>query len=344
MVPDNITFNPVVNNCYNLYSEFKHIPKEGDWTWTKYLLEHVFGEQYELGIRYMQILYLYPDKQTVILVMVSAIKQTGKTTFLNWINMLFGDNMAMLSSSDFLSSFNYYGRKNIIAIEETLFEKKLTMEKLKALATQKYITINEKFIAQYMIPFYGKIILTSNYEDKFALVDPDEIRFFVRKLGEPIHTNHAIETELLKEIPAFLDYLQSLSPLEWKNPPSRSGFSAQELLNENLIAVKKESRPGLYKDIEMHIADFFYNNKQFFFLATPQDIKNKFFRDENRNQISYIRTILKDDFKMQPEKLKKYYPFEDETAAPKTGRPYRFNRTDFVTKDEDLVTNETTPF
>jgi hypothetical protein len=344
MVPDNINFKPFVNNCYNLYSEFRHVPAPGEWTWTKYLLEHVFGEQIELGIRLMQILYLYPDKQTVILVLVSAMKQTGKTTFLNWLNMLVGDNMALLSSSDFLSSFNYYGRKNIIAIEETLFEKRLTMEKLKALATQKYITINEKFVAQYMIPFYGKIILTSNYEDKFALVDPDEIRFFVRKLGEPLHINHAIESELLKEIPAFLNYLQSLPALDWKNPPSRSGFSADELMNENLTAVKRESRPGLYKDIELHIADFFYNNKQTFFLATVQDIKNKFFRDDTRNQINYIRTILKDEFRMQPEKLKKYYPFEEETAAAKTGRPYRFNRIDFVTEDEDLVTKDTPPF
>ena len=124
MAPNNIVFQPTIDNCLNLDSEFLHIPGPGEWIWTERLLKQVFSEQYELGLRYMQILYLHTDRSTVILAIVSTERGTGKTTFLNWINLLFGANVAMISSSDFISGFNSHdATKTIIAIEETLFEK-----------------------------------------------------------------------------------------------------------------------------------------------------------------------------------------------------------------------------
>lgn len=328
MVPDNLNYTPVINKCYNLYSPFQHVPAPGEWLWTERLVRHIFGEQYDLGIRYLQILYLNPDRSTIILVLVSKERGTGKTTFLNWINMLFGSNVAVISSTDFLSGFNgHYATKNILAIEETLFDKKLTIEKLKALTTAKYIQINEKYAAQFKIPFYGKIILTSNNEDKFASIDQEEIRFLVRKIGRPEFTNHAIEDDLLKEIPAFLHFLQSLAPVDWS--VSRSGFLADELKNDSLDAVVRESKSGLYKDLMIALAEFFNNSKTEFFYASVTDLKNKFFPYDNRISTSYLRKVLKDEFNMEPGRLQRYYPFEDELSASKTGRPYRFDKKDY---------------
>jgi len=94
MEPDNEEFKPEIDNCLNLYSEFPHIPLEGEWKWTEILLKHVFGDQYNLGLRYLQILYLHHKRSTVILTLISKERQTGKTTFLNWIQALFGGNVA----------------------------------------------------------------------------------------------------------------------------------------------------------------------------------------------------------------------------------------------------------
>lgn len=338
MRPDNINFEPTLNGCYNLYTEFQHTPAEGEWQWTQWLLEHVFGEQYELGLRYMQILYLHPDRQTVILALVSTKRETGKTTFLNWINMLFGDNMILITSNDFQSGFNgHYGRKNVICVEETLFEKRLVIEKLKSLATQKYITINDKFIIPYMIPFYGKLILTSNFEDRFALIDDKEIRFFVRKLEEPKHKDHTIENYLLKEIPAFLHYLKSLPPVDWR--VSRSGFTPEELKNESLTAVVKESRHEISKDLEILIKEYFNtheNLEQFYASAT--DLKKQFFPYDNRNGIAWLTRALKEDFNYLPEEMRRYYEFEDETKTSKSGTPYLFKRIDFCQSVKDCQT------
>ena len=214
IVPDNFNYTPVYNNCYNLYCEFRHKSVQGRWDWTKKLLDHVFGEQIEQGIRYLQVLYLHPDRMLPILVLVSKERQTGKTTFLNWLNMMFGDNMVLITPEDLINGFNsIYATSNIIAVEETLIEKSITVEKIKSLATGKFISVNQKFVSQFKLPFFGKIIMTSNNEDKFARIDDEEIRFFVRKLGIPKYTNHNIETDLVNEIPAFLNYLETLPPV-----------------------------------------------------------------------------------------------------------------------------------
>lgn len=341
MRPDNLNYRQKVNDSYNLYNPFCHTPAPGDWTWTRRLLEHVFGEQYEIGIRYMQILFLHPDRQTVILVLVSAARGTGKTTVLNWLNMLFGDNMILLSSTDFLSSFNFYAKKNIITVEETLFEKKLTVERLKSLATQKHITINEKFIPQFMIPFYGKLVLTSNYEDRFAMIDSQEIRFLVRKLGKPAFTNHAIEDDLLSEIPAFIYYLKSLPPVDWS--VSRSGFTADELKNENLTAVVKESRHGISKEMDILITEHFDNHPKLIeFDAAPTDLRKQFFPYDNRNGLGWLIRALKEDFDMMPtDNPRRYIPFNENATPSKTGRYYKFLRENFTEKG---VEDEDAPF
>jgi hypothetical protein len=326
--PSNINFEQVVGNSYNLYSKFNHIPKSGDWTWTGRLIKHVFGEQYELGLRYLQVLYQHPEKSTVILALVSSARGTGKTTFLNWLNALFGANMVFISSSDITGNFNsQYASKNIVAIEETLFGNRHVVDKLKGLATAKFIQVNEKFVPSYKIQCYVKIILTSNNEDNFAIVEAEEIRFLVRKLGKPEFENHAIEDYLIKEIPAFLHYLNSLPAVDWN--VSRSGFTSEELKNSSLDAVVKESKSALYKDLWDRLNDYFNNTNQDFILAAPMDLKDRFFEKNYRIDSGYIRTILKNDFKIYPEINQRYLPFNK--TESKVGRPYRFNRTDFVT-------------
>jgi hypothetical protein len=334
MVPDNINYQQIINNQVNLYNQPCHIPTPGEWPWTKILLEQIFGEQYELGIRYMQILYCYPQWATVILVLVSSKQKTGKTTFVNWISMIFGNNSAVISSMDFQSAFNgHFAKKNIVMIEETLFDKKLTIEKLKALATQKQLSVNQKYIDQFNLEFFGKIILTSNYEDRFAQISNEETRFFVRKLGTPRLLNINIEDDLLKEIPAFIYYLKTLPPLERKD---RSGFTTEELKNDSLVAVKKESQHETSKELRILLTDFFDNHENIVeFYASAIDIKNRFFPNEYRTGASWLLRVLKEDFGIQPSvKTERYTPFGEEMAISKTGRPYRFCRDSFQSETE----------
>lgn len=335
--PDNFNYQPVIDNCYNLYHAFRHTESIGEIKWSRIIMDHIFGDQVILGYRYLQCLYLHPTRMLPILVLVSRERMTGKTTFLNWLNMIFGDNCVMINPSDLTSDFNSsYATANVIEIEETLIEKSLTVEKLKALATGKFVSVNEKFISNYKLPFFGKIILASNNEDKFAKVEEEEIRFFVRKCGMPKYKNHAIETDLRNEIPAFLKHLSSLPPVDFT--VGRVPFTSEELKNDTLTAVKKESKTGLYKDIFERFTDLFCNdgrNNDSIFIV-PVDIKERWYKNSHNIDIHYIRTVLKNEFNLLPGKAVRYVPFGDGSSySSKVGTPYEIKRSIFNISEID---------
>jgi len=328
--PSNSDYQPLVHNCYNLYRKFSHQPKEGSTEWSMKLMKHIFGDQIELGMRYLQILYLHPRHMAPILVLVSRERQTGKTTFVNWLNMIFGANMVIISPEDLQGQFNHsYATSNIIAVEETLIEKAIMVEKIKSLATCKFITVNQKFVNHFKVPFYGKIILTSNNEDKFARIDDEEIRFFIRKVGYPKESNHFIEDKLVSEIPAFLHHLTTLSPVDFS--VDRSGFTPAELSNDSLLAVKKESKSWLYKSLKMLIEDLFLNSPYIKdeFKADPLSIKERWFKSDSRVDLAFIRSTLKNEFKLiASEKTEYFAPFEE--GQNKSARSYTFLKDQFL--------------
>jgi hypothetical protein len=330
MYPSNTDYKSVVNGCLNLYAPFPWTPKEGGWLWIGRLMNHIFGEQIELGMRYMKILYEYPERSTVILCIVSTERETGKSTFLDFLDMIFGANCARIGAGEFLTAFNNsYATKNLLCIDETLFEKSMTTEKLKMLSTAKVLPVNEKYLPVFKVPYYGKIILASNHEKRFAKIDPEEVRFFIRKVGKPKYINHDIRMELLKEIPAFLHHLKTLPPVDWS--VSRSGFTRDELYNTELSAVIQESMSGLFKDLSMEITELFENGDADEIYATPKDIKEKFFSYDKSIGLSYIRRVLREEFNLKPAETPfRYSILGDKMGSKKFGRPYKFERIDFT--------------
>lgn len=336
IVPDNRKFSRVHGNCYNRYSEFRHKPVAGDWSWSKKMMEHIFGDQYHLGMRYMQALYLRPDHILPILCLVSRERETGKTSFLNWINMIYGNNVANITPNDLLSDFSEsYADKNIILIEETTFEKKQTTEKIKALSTAKFITLNQKFVNRKSLPFFGKIILTSNNEKAFIKIDFEEIRFFVRKVGRPHEYAHDIERHLKKEIPAFLHHLTTLPEIDWTT--DRSGFTPDELSNGSLSALKEESRTGLYKMLRSRVEEYFLNNRIEQFFADARSIKHEWFLYNHDITEKYIHDTLQNEFMMMPSDPIRRYPFGGHES--RVARFYTFSRNLWVS-DNNIADNE----
>jgi len=321
LVPDNKNYQEVVFDCYNLYRKFSHKPKQGEWKWTKILLEHIFEDQYDLALKYLQILYLYPKQALPVLALVSRERQTGKSTFIDWISVVFGANFILINPKDITSEFNgIYATSNIIAIEETVVEKSSTVEKIKALSTQKTISTNIKMVQHFSIPFFGKIIIASNNEDKFIKIDDEEIRFWVRKVKIPTIENHNILNDMISEIPAFLFHLESLPVPDFTK--SRMVFTTNEIENDTLKVIKRESRPTLYKELKEYFIDFFNNFcSTEFTLATPKEIKNRFFSHNNNYESSYIKEILIKHFEFEKYEKNISYKSLDDTIF-KTGQPF----------------------
>lgn len=180
--------------------------------------------------------------------------------------------------------------------------------------------------------------MASNNEDKFARIDEEEIRFFVRKVGIPTIINHNIEADMVNEIPAFLHHLTTLPDIDWSR--DRSGFTPDEIYNEMLKNVKKESKSGLYKDIyELFKDRFMQLNAEKLagnallgdyittIYAAPIDIKARWFEKNSRIDIQYIKNVLKNEYKKTPNRPMRYIPFEDSDS--KTGTPYTFAASDF---------------
>ncbi len=334
MSPDNDNYKNVVENCYNMYHPFVHKPINGSWKWTEILLKHIFGDQYELGIKYLQVLYKYPRQALPVLALVSKERQTGKSTFLDWLSAIFGANMILINPEDISSSFNgVYATSNIIAIEETLIDKSSSVEKIKALSTQKTITVNIKNVQQFKLPFFGKIILASNNENKFIKVDDEEIRFFVRKLGTPKISNHNILNDMISEIPAFLNYLSTLEKPDFTK--SRMIFTPDELKNDTLKRVKSESKNWLYKDLIQQFEDYFLNqgNNTDEIKVIPKDLKEYFYLNNHQVSNDYLKTVLEDDFGLVKEE--KIIRYEKLNGESKTGKPYTINRSLFVGDNEE---------
>lgn len=329
IVPNNIDYQREINNFYNLYGEFSHKPIEGLWHWTEILLRHVFGEQYEIGIKYLQCLYLHPQQALPVLVLVSKERQTGKSTFIDWLYSIFGANMVIISPKDLAREFNgSYSKANIIAIEETLIEKNHVVESVKAISTQKYINANMKNVNDFQIPFFGKIIMASNNERKFIKIDSEEIRFFVRKLDKPKFENHNILNDLVNEIPAFLNYLTTLPTLDFSK--SRMVFTPDELKNDCLEKVKNESKTWLYKEIYSIFEDFFQNTVigKSIIYATPKELKERFFTNNSQVSTSFIKDVLIDEYKFEKsEKIMSYKPLDADFF--KSGTPFFIEKNAF---------------
>ena len=102
-VPDHVNYRPIVEKFLNLYESIDHKPMEGDFPSIRSLVEHIFGEQYELGMDYLQMLYLRPIQKLPILLLVSEERNTGKSTFLNFLKALFQNNVTFNTNEDFRS-------------------------------------------------------------------------------------------------------------------------------------------------------------------------------------------------------------------------------------------------
>lgn len=358
IVPDNKDHRQTIGQYYNLYAPFNHKAADeydnNNLKYTLKLLNHIFGDQIDLGLKYMKLLYENPTQILPVLCLVSRERETGKTTFLNWISVLFGDNYILVNPEEIGGQFNSgYASKNIIGIDETVIEKKEVVEKIKSLSTAKEISVNEKHVSNYKLPFFAKIILATNKESDFMRIDKEEIRFWVRRVPRIRSEKESdFENKLISEIPEFLCMLESMPEVDVKR--SRMAFTAEELYNDELQLVKKESRSWLCKDMEIMVRDLFDEFDRIDeFEATPKDIFEQWFHSNGRVNLSYIAKVLKDEIELEPsEKSKRYLPFEGvymgQNEIKKVGSPYKFKREDWGNDKEDVeyegITEEKLPF
>ncbi len=247
-VPDHVNYRPIVDKFLNLYEPIDHKPMEGDFPSIRSLVHHIFGEQYELGMDYLQLLYLQPVQKLPILLLVSEERNTGKSTFLNFLKALFQNNVTFNTNEDFRSQFNSdWAGKLLIVVDEVLLSRREDSERLKNLSTTLSYKVEAKGKDRDEIAFFAKFVLCSNNEYLPVIIDAGETRYWVRKIDRLQTDDTDFLQKLKAEIPAFLYHLQHRQLSTEKE--SRMWFATSLLHTEALQKIIRSNRNRL--EIEM---------------------------------------------------------------------------------------------
>ncbi len=258
-VPSHTDYRETIGNYFNKYHPLEFKPEPGSCDTILDFLRHIFAEQYEMGLDYIALLYTRPVIKLPILCLVSKERKTGKTTFLDLLKVIFGNNMTFNGNHDFRSQFNSdWMNTLIIAVEEVLLDKKEDSEKIKNLSTAKVSKVEAKSKDKRETEFFGKFIMCSNNEYNFIVIEPTETRYWVRKVPVFEKENVRLLEQMTGEIPAFLFHLLE-RPLSVPVGNTRMWFSEQQIRTDALLRVMRNNRNRLetellllFKEIQEH--------------------------------------------------------------------------------------------
>ena len=307
-IPNHLKYQKTIENFYNIYNEIPHQPSISrvsvdEIPFSISFLQHIFGNQVDLGLDYLKILLENPTQILPILCLVSKERATGKTTFLKWLKEIFGRNMTYIKGDSFNSQFNFdWASMLIIAIDEVFFDRKEITERLKYLSTTNKDKLENKGKDREEIDFFGKFILCSNNEDNFIQIDENEIRFWVLKINPIKLENTEFLQNLISEIPQFLSFL--IHRKFYSQKKSRMWFSPDEIKTKALQKLVFKNGNKLEAKMVELLYEFFESNEVQEISVVPQDILNmlnRMFRQLNFSR-NDVRTILKDKWKLEPQK------------------------------------------
>lgn len=304
LVPDHINYSRKINNCYNRYEPLPHVPCPGNCSTILAMIKHIFGEQYELGLDYIQLLYKRPLQKLPILLLVSSQRNTGKTTFLNFLKYFFGDNSTFISNSDMRSQFNSdWLNKLIVFIDELLLDQRSDSERFKSLSTATTSKIEAKGVDRTEFQVYAKFILASNNELNPVIIDPGETRWWVRKV-EPLSKDRVDYPQALKsEIPAFMDYLLKRKLSTDDQNRGRMHFRPDEIYTEALNKIMSGNRSQLEQEMIQGVGEILdilraNNIKEFQF--TARDLLELIKESYPKITKSAMTKVLKENWCLKP--------------------------------------------
>lgn len=298
IVPNHTQYQGIIKNFLNMYEPVGHIPQPGKCPATLAFIRHIFGKQYELGLDYIQLLYTRPTIKLPILLLVSNERNTGKTTFLNFLKAIFKGNMTFNTNEDFRSHFNAdWTNKLIVAVDEVLLNRREDSERLKNLSTALSHKTEAKGKDRNEIQFFGKFILCSNNEINPIIIDPGEIRYWVRKIIPFERENTNMLYALKQEIPHFLYILQHRE-LSTRSE-SRMWFHPDLIQTDALKRIIAYNRNRLEVEIRELLQDIMESNRVNEIRFCLNDLIQLLSRLSIKAEKHQIRKIILYDWKLE---------------------------------------------
>lgn len=274
-IPSHLDYHESIDNgdgelFYNIYKPLSHSPAEGEWQHIEMLLRHIFQEQYEMGLDYLKVLYERPLHSLPVLLLVSDETGTGKSTFCKFLNAMFCENALPLTPEIVESRFNSYWVGKLLGyIEEQADDsndRKKQNAKVKNIVTAETLPSESKGKDPTLAFNFLKIVICSNDEYTPVKIDPNDTRYWVRKVPALSKKEEATDIleECKKEIPAFLHFLlhrkmqyerknrlwfapEQLHTDAWRKIVHHSQSSLEQELREILLDIMREQQLEMLK-------------------------------------------------------------------------------------------------
>jgi len=338
--PSHINYQREINNFYNKYEPLSYFVNEkGDWKSIELFLQHLFGKQYELALDYLTILWKHPSQILPILCLVSVERNTGKSTFLKLLKLIFEGNMTINKNEDFRSRFNSdWAGKLIVAVDEVLLDKKEDSERIKNLSTSNHYKLEGKGVDKAEIEFFGKFILCSNNEENFIKIDDLEIRYWVIKVNPFAKENPDLLEQMRKEIASFAYHL---THRKIETPrTTRMWFTKEQIYTKALDILVRGNRTSIEKEIEEFLIDQFCTLELDELYYTTKDLHEQLNLANIRVGKNYVSKIITENFKLEPKNSSyNFYSLDLSTmnsgkwsvyTENRKGRFYTFKKEEFI--------------
>ena len=258
--------NRMENGKYNLFKKPNVQIKEGDWSMTKILLQHIFGDQYELGLEYYWVKRHLPTRALPALGLVGR-EDVGKSTIGDHQQMVFANmsktyihklevdenNFAINCQDIILEESNSKGsNKNVNPM--------LVVNKIKDMVTStgKKIPTKKLYSNGGESEYYAKIMLFSNDITPLQM-DGEATRFWIRMIGTP-QKHDDFNEKLQEEVGAFLYYLDNQFEPSRTHSKERLWFKTDEYWTLEKEAARTASGSRLYRIIKDVFLEWFDDN------------------------------------------------------------------------------------
>lgn len=361
-VPDNLNYQRIfeiehegiTTKYYNRYFPVSHDLKPGEFPTIKKFLKHIFSDVnlqgetlYHFGLDYIKLTYEEPQLRLPVLCLVSNERNTGKSTFLEFLRLIFKENASILDNERFTSQFtSHFVDKLIVAVDEGFIpmEMRLMKERIKNFSTGKTQWLEGKGKDAKEIDNYCHLIMCSNDQTNFMQIDSGENRFAVLRV-KPFEgkTNARMLNQLKEELPAFLNWLINDYKLTYKKYVSRFSFDTNIYETITLARVIEQTRPKWIQEIEDYIIEMFTITELNELHYSPTDLATEMKLRKINVAPTTIRDWLQDTYNYYPNyKVSRYdlytiqnvQDYGNRLTNPepdkKTGRSYALKREDFL--------------